>query len=162
MQRWSVPVGSFMIPRTPSPGSGSGRNPTSAISYAMRAPSVLCQEDRPLRQQDWPFGLKETHTAQKTGFLVCDTGLEKGPYDPIPVLGGACFRQKNWRCRKAWPRLSVRLAARSSPTRFLFPKTCEAHLCTRGQRLWQICAPRPDFPATRSHHTTLQTAGKFS
>jgi hypothetical protein len=40
-------------------------------------PHVLCQEGWPLRQQDWPFGLKETHMAQGTGFWECYTDLDE-------------------------------------------------------------------------------------
>ena len=38
--------------------------------------TVLCQQGWPLCQQDWPFGLKETQTAQGTGFWERFTGLD--------------------------------------------------------------------------------------
>ena len=38
---------------------------------------VLCQQGWPLRQQDWPFGLTETHMAHGTGFWECSTDLDE-------------------------------------------------------------------------------------
>ncbi len=39
--------------------------------------AVLCQAGWPLRQQDWPFSLKETQMAHGTGFWGCSTDLDE-------------------------------------------------------------------------------------
>jgi hypothetical protein len=72
---------------------------------------VLCQQGWPLRQQDWPFGLKETQMAHGTGFWECSMDLDiKAIRYYIcsierPVVSKkSCVGAKVGRgCHKEWP-----------------------------------------------------------
>ena len=126
-------------------------------------------------RKDVCFARKVGHFANKIGRLAFQSRKEAsarsvgrrkqpgmiGVYNTSPSLRDVSHRPKSRRCHKDWPFLSVRLAARSSITRFLSPKICGESLCPHGQRRWQICAPRPSLLATGSRQAIPQTGGKF-
>ena|SRR6516164_1209200 len=133
-----------------------------------------------LTDEEWEwikvcFARKVGHFANKIGRLAFQSRKEAsarsvgrrkqpgmiGVYNTSPSLRDVSHRPKSRRCHKDWPFLSVRLAARSSITRFLSPKICGESLCPHGQRRWQICAPRPSLLATGSRQAIPQTGGKF-
>jgi hypothetical protein len=66
----------------------------------------------------------------------------------------ACHPPKTFRCQKGVPRLSQRLAARSTRERFFAPSDAKKRLGSHGKGLWQSCAPRHVFLATPPRHAT--------
>ncbi len=57
--------------------TGAAVRSDTAMAGEITLTGVLCQQGWPLRQKDWPFGLKEAQMAHGTGFWECFTGLDE-------------------------------------------------------------------------------------